>query len=493
MARNRAEPSLLLGPVLYFRGEQRDRWWLSALFVLDGEVEPDDLRVDGVTLPVPPRHVTVWRRRHLWRFDFAVPRGVQDTDASYGFADGPSWSLVVPGRFSRPRIAFVCGGGLTPPPSQASQKDSAPPASSLWPDLLRQHDQDRYHLLVQGGGQIDGEAVLAASPLMSAWRTGTAATRAAQPFSPALAEELMDAAIDQHLRQWRRAEVAEALARIPSVMMWDDADIADGWGTGTDSEATSKVMRGVFMTARRNYALFQLGALAESPPDCVWGAPRATMTQGFHLGNVGLLALDLRSERTRRRVLSDRSWALLPDWLARFEDSRHLIVMTGTPLLIPATAGLERVTGWIPGLTDLTKRLGDQWRSRSHVAEWERLIGALGDFSRRSGCRVTVLSNGAGVGARGVLRGEGVELWQVLAPSLTSPPPTGLRRFATERLAAQREQPLPGHWLDMPRFRDSGQRTIARRGWVTLALDEKDQLHARWFAEADSRRYEQAI
>ena len=43
MAPRRAEPSILLGPILYFRGEQRDRWWLSALFVLDGEVEPDDL------------------------------------------------------------------------------------------------------------------------------------------------------------------------------------------------------------------------------------------------------------------------------------------------------------------------------------------------------------------------------------------------------------------------------------------------------------------
>ena len=109
MAPRRAEPSILLGPILYFRGEQRDRWWLSALFVLDGEVEPDDLRVDGVTLPVPPRHLTVWRRRHVWRFDFAVPRGMRDTDVTYGFPDGPRWNVVIPGRHSFPRIAILYG------------------------------------------------------------------------------------------------------------------------------------------------------------------------------------------------------------------------------------------------------------------------------------------------------------------------------------------------------------------------------------------------
>ncbi len=259
MARMRAEPSILLGPILYFRGEQRDRWWLSALFILDGEVEPDDLRVEGVTLPVPPRHVTVWRNRHVWRFDFAVPRGMQDSNLAYGFPDGPSWSIVVPGRFSHPRIAFVCGAGMTSPPVSGENPSPAP----LWPELLRQHETERYHLLVQGGGQIDGEAVLAASPLLTAWRGEPSAVQTAHPFSPTMAEELMNAGFDRYLRQWGQVDVAEVLARIPSVMMWDDADIADGWGAAPDSEATSKVMRGVFMAARRNYALFQLGAVIE--------------------------------------------------------------------------------------------------------------------------------------------------------------------------------------------------------------------------------------
>lgn len=504
MARRRAEPSILLGPILYFRGEQRDRWWLSALFVLDGEVEPDDLRVDGVTLPVPPRHLTMWRRRHVWRFDFAVPRGTQDTDVTYGFPDGPSWSIVVPGRFSRPRIAFVYGAGMTriqDEPSaggEAGAKGETAPPGTLWPALLKQHETDRYHLLLHGGGQIDGEAVLAASPALAAWRTQSARTRAAQAFSSAMAEEVVTAGFDRYLRQWGQADTALTLARIPSVMMWDDADIAAGWGTLPDAEAMSKVMRGVFMTARRNFSLFQLGALTESPPDCVWGAARATATQGFHLGETGLLALDLRSERARHRILSDRSWALLPDWLERFQDCRHLILLTGTPLLFPATAGLERLASWLPGTADATRQLSDQWRGRQHRAEWERLIVLLADFSRRTGCRITALSGGAGLGGvglggRGLLRGGGNELWQLLGLPLAGPTPSRWVVAGMRRLAARREHPLPGHVFEMPPFAETGRRTIAKRGWLSLGFDGKGQLHARWSAEGDATRYTQAI
>lgn len=483
MARRRAEPSILLGPILYFRGEQRDRWWLSALFVLDGEVEPEDLRVDGVTLPVPPRHLTAWRRRHVWRFDFAVPRGVQDTDVTYGFPDGPSWSIVVPGRHSRPRIAFIHASGMI-------GEDAG---TGLWSELLARHRTERHHLLLQGGGQIDGEAVLAASPLFTAWRRQPERVRAAQAFSPAMAEELVTAGFDRHLRQWGQADVARTLASIPSVMMWDDADIAQGWGTLPDAEAMGKVTRGVFMAARRNFTLFQLGAVQEAPPDCVWGAARATATQGFLLGETGVLALDTRSERTRNRILSERSWSLLPDWLDRFQDCRHLILMTGTPLLFPATGGLERLAGWLPGMVARRRMLADQWRSREHHAEWERLIGLLADFSRRTGCRITALSGGQGFGGRAVLRGGGVELWQLLGPALAAPPPSGWLARGIERLARRREHPLPGHSLDTPPFAETGRRTITARGWLALAFDGKGQLHARWTAEADDTRYAQAI
>lgn len=489
MAGRRAEPGIVLGPILHFRGEQGDRWRLSALFVLEGETEPDDLRVDGVTLPVPPRHLTVWRRRHVWRFDFAVPRGQQDTEIAYGFVDGPSWSLIVPGRRMPPRIAYVFGDGTSGPAGGQANDPAGPAPDALWRDLLERHLVDRYHLLLHGGGQVDAGELWSRCAHLAHWRSEPARVRNGAALLPAMAEEAVGHFFDLYLRHWSQAAVAGALARIPSVMMWSAQDQAPL----PPSDLQSKVGRGIAMAARRHFALFQLGALAEGLPDTVWGATRATFTQGFVLGDVGILALDLRAEPGSGQLLTERSWSLLPDWLARFEDCRHLLLMSDLPLLFPGTAALSWATKLLPRRPNDAGLLGDQWRSRAHGAEWRRMMETLADFSRRTGCRITLLSGGMGLGGRALVRGGGVELWQLLAPNLSRPAPDGWLAWAMERLASRREQPLAGLRLDLPPFAESGRRILSGRGWLSLAFDTKGQLHARWSMEGDPVRYNQAI
>lgn len=491
MAPRRAEPSIQLGPILYFRGEQRDRWWLSALFVLDGEVEPDDLRVDGITLPVPPRHLTVWRHRHVWRFDFAVPRGMRDTDVTYGFPDGPRWNVVVPGRQSFPRIAILYGSGTT---GDAGPDTDSPTA--LWPDLLARHVTDRYHLLVQAGGQIDGNAVMSNSPQARALLSD--ASRRLGPALPGVAEELMTAGFDRLLRIWSGAAAASALATIPSVMIWDGADLgrllAAAWGGREEGDAASRSLRPLLMATRRQVQLFQTGSVADSPPDCLWGSVCGTLAQGFVLGEVGLLALDLWTDRNGRRLLSERDWSLLPDWLDRFAGCRHLILVSGGPLLTPAAALLDRLGGVLPAR--LRSRLGEHWSSPGRNTDWERMVRTLGDFSRRSGCRITVASRGlaGGAGTRGVLRGGGLEMWQLYAPSFTTAEkPGGWRSRLTELLAIRPDHPLPAHRFELPPFAENGRRLLHGPGWIACSFDTKGQLHARWCLPGDGGRYTQAI
>lgn len=485
----RTEPGIALGPILYFRGEQGDRWRLSALFVVDGEAEPDDLRVEGVTLPVPPRHLTQWRRRHVWRFDFAIPRGRQDTEIAYGFPVGPNWSVIVPGRQSPTRLAYVFGDGMDEAAPGPVQESPVTGPGGLWPDLLDRHGVDRYHLLLHGGGQIDAGGLWQRCGQLAQWRSEPARVRNGAALLPGMAEDAIGHFFDLYLRYWSQAAVAEVLARIPSVMMWDALDQAPL----PPGDLQSKVGRGIAMTARRHFALFQIGALVEALPDAVWGAARATFTQGFLVGEAGILALDLRAEPGSGQLLTERSWSLLPDWLARFEDCRHLLLMADLPLLFPDTRPLDWLTGILPGGRTSAAAREERWRSRRHAAEWQRMTGMLADFSRRTGCRVTILSGGMGFGGRALVRGSGVEIWQLLAPNLTRKPPDGWFAWAVERIAARREQLLPGLRLEMPPFPESGRRVLAGRGWLSLAFDTKGQLHARWSMEGDPVRHTQAI
>lgn len=508
MARRRAEPSILLGPILYFRGEQRDRWWLSALFVLDGEVEPDDLRVDGVTLPVPPRHLTVWRRRHVWRFDFAVPRGMRDTQVAYGFPDGPRWTIIVPGRHSFPRMAILYGSGMTAPESSGGASFPAPPLPpSLWQDLVSRHAADRYHLLVQAGGQTDGDAVLAAAPQAAGL---LAAVHRLGPPRPGLTEELMNAGFERMLQIWSGAAAADALASIPSVMMWDRADLgrllAGAWSGREDGDAASRSLRPLMAVARRQIQLFQTASVADSPPDCLWGATGGTLSQGFVVGEVGLLALDLWSDRSRRHLLSDRDWSQLPDWLDRFSGCRHLILVSGGPLLMPAGAAPgqpsdSRPAGLLQRLGRLLEgRPGTAWNARWAVAgrhaDRDRLVHMLADFSRRSGCRITVASRGlAGSAGRGVLRGGGLEMWQLYAPRFTGDvhPDWRLRWQARLAAMAARSGRTPAHRFELPIFAEGGRALLQGPGWIACAFDGKGQLHARWCLPGDPGHYAQAI
>ncbi|WP_448204732.1 alkaline phosphatase D family protein [Azospirillum sp. sgz302134] len=490
MARGRAEPNIILGPILYFRGEQGDRWWLSALFVLEGDAEPDDLRVDGVTLPVPPRHLLMWRRRHVWRFDFAVPRGLRDVEIGYGFEAGPSWSLIVPGRLTHPRLAYVSCNGV-----EDESRLAALPASrnALWSDLYHRHQAERFHLLLQGGDQLYADGVWRKGPLLSEWKARTDKARFSQTFTPAMAEEAMAFYFDLYLSVWSQPETAAVLARIPSVMMWDDHDIFDGWGSHPEEEMQSQIWRGVYMTARRHFALFQIGAVVEAMPECVWGAQRSTFTQGFRVGEVGILALDLRTERTPRRVLSDRSWSLLPEWLERFDGCRHLVLMSSVPLLFLDTAPVERALGALPLRIGIEDDLRDQWRSHAHAEEWQRLIELLAGFSLRSGCRITAVSGEIHAGGRALLRGGGVEMWQLIASGIVHPPPHTATVTALEWLAGRKETPFDGYSLEMPPFAESGKRIIRQRNWLSLIFDGKGQLHARWSAEGQPNRYVQVI
>lgn len=479
------EPTVILGPLLFFRGEQGERWRVSALFVLDGEAEPDDLGADGVRLPIPPRHMARWRGRHVWRFDFAVPRQGTASTVGYGFGTDRRWRFEVPGHDGRLSIAFTSCNGVA---HETELARHPAPRNALWAGLLRRHAEAPFHLLLQGGDQLYADAVWQECPTLAAWTRERAPGRYAKPFTAAMAEEAMDFYFDRYLASWTQAEVAEALSRIPSVMMWDDHDLFDGYGSHPEPAHSAAVPRGVGLAARRAFTLFQLGGTADALPEGVWGAPLGTFSTGFRMGTVGLLAPDLRSERTPRRVLSERSWAELPRWLERFAECRHLLLLSTVPLLYPDTGKVERWFERFGLRTRFADDFRDQWRSHAHRAEWRRLLALLSGFSRRTGCRITVLSGEVHTGWHGLYSAAGVEIRQLIASGIVHPPPGRGTGWALERLGRSVERLGDGATLAMLPFAESGRRVLRQRNWLALDLT-REAAEATWHAEGEPALY----
>ncbi|MBI1206076.1 MAG: alkaline phosphatase family protein [Azospirillum sp.] len=469
-----------VGPVLFFRGMQGSRWRVSALFVLSGATEPEDLRVDGVSLAVPPRHLFEWQGRHVWRFDFAVPRGRDDSTAGYGFGDRRPWRFHVPGAGRLPRLAFTaCNGAedldmLARLPAGRNER---------WVDLAGCHAKHPFHLLLQGGDQIYADGVWQACPGLAAWQRLPRGQRCRSGFDDALAEQVMAYYFDLYVATWGQPELAAVLSSIPSVMMWDDHDIFDGWGSHPPPLQDCPVFSGIHAVARRQFSLFQLASAGREPPECIWGAKLGSFTQGFRLGEIGIFAPDLRSERSPTRVLGPGSWRALPGWLERFAGCRHLLLMSSVPMAFVDLGAVEGLLNALPWRNRLEDDLRDQWRSPAHRVEWLRLVRLLGDFSKRTGCRITAVSGEIHLGMAGRLRGPGFELDQLVSSGVVHPPPSTGYAAALGWLGRGRSRPGGDCSVEILPLGGGQGRFLRARNWLDLAFETDGRLAARWHVE----------
>jgi len=476
---------LRLGPLLLARGVQGDRWRLSCTVLIGGEDEPPDLRVEGVRLAVPPRFLYEWRLdgtvERLWRYDFAVPRAIQDSRAGYGFdGDERRWHVVVPGTAMPPRLAYAACGGCE---DEAEIAAAGLSRNARWGHLLGRHRADPYHLLLMGGDQIYADGLWRTIPELAEAARLPLRRRGGMPVPPDLPARLDRFFLDTYRYTWAQPEMAAVMASLPIFCMWDDHDIIDGWGSHPAEQLDSPFYRTLFEAGRRAFLLFQLGMAPDDPAETVWG-PAGSLTQGLSFNGLGVLAPDLRSERRPDRILSEASWAALPGWLNRLEDCRHLLIMSSVPLIFTSLSLAERLLNLIPGRQKMEDDLRDQWRSPVHRAEWERMIGHLTRFARERHCRITILSGEVHFGAAGRLRGPGTDIWQFISSGIVHPPPPPLLTDLMERLASRRETPIEGFMLDMPIFAETGRRVLRARNWLSLTITPDGALEGTWHAEA---------
>ena len=185
-------------------------------------------------------------------------------------------------------------------------------------------------------------------------------------------------------------------------MMWDDHDIVDGWGSYPPERQSCPVFReGIGPAATKAFQVFQKQQPAGTPP--AGSLFPGSFSQGFTIGQVGILALDMRSERTIDQVLSPGHWRAVYDWMDGLDGIGHLLVMSSIPLVYPSLRALEDLVVAFPGRQDLEDDLRDRWSSDGHRVERLRLVRRLLDLAEREKARVTIVSGDVHVAALGYL------------------------------------------------------------------------------------------
>ena len=216
-----------------------------------------------------------------------------------------------------------------------------------------------YHLLLLGGDQIYSDAMWAVLPDMQAWAQLDRPARIAASFAHGMESALKAYFSRMYLERWSQPDVAATLASVPTVMMWDDHDIMDGWGSHPADLHECAVFQGIFKVARAAFELFQRQIMLPGAHAPATLPGQSAHSSGYRMGAAGLLTLDMRSERSPRsgdinavggvlhaeQVMRQASWRAVFQWLEAQETAgatKHLFVMSSIPVVqhrAPASAG----------------------------------------------------------------------------------------------------------------------------------------------------------
>ena len=465
--------------VLCFRGLDERCWRLSALLVLDGDGPPPSLELAGAEHPITARHLARRCGRSLWRYDFHVPLAPTERTVDYRIGE-ESWRIQLPPLGGPLRIAFTACNGY-----EDEQTGSASPGRNrLWQQLHEEHARDPFHLLLHGGDQLYADSVWQEVPALAAWRRLPARRRLSAPFTPDMAEAVADYYFARYCWLWEQPELAPILPAIPSLMMWDDHDIFDGWGSHDPEWQACAVFQGIYAAAREQFALFQLAARPDQLPAHGFSDPSGAQFGWSYrlIDGIGVIAPDLRSERSLERIMGEAGWRAFGAMLEGLADCRNVLLLSSVPLLNAHERALEWLYESLPGYQYFQLDLRDQWRSIFHRDEWLRLLRHLFAFSARTGARVTALSGEIHLGALAAAEHAGTRIDQLTSSGIVHPPPPApIVAFLDWMSTGPAEEIEPGLKLEILKIPGYGSRFLGARNWLALELSATNpSLSATW-------------
>jgi hypothetical protein len=350
-----------------------------------------------------------------------VVRGLAGGTVTYALADyaagaqapDPAQLLATAGKRVRlqaspntpPRIALVSCNDID---NHAFPK---PQRSAMWRRLKALVDSGEVDLIVHAGDQIYGDG---------------------DPAGWSAAEGRTVAYRRHYVNTWSQPEVAAVLGSCPNVMMWDDHEIYDGYGSNDNDQTPAAATR--YRAAAQAFEEFQTPL---NPSDPVGGAGYGWVAK---YGDLAIVAVDGRSQRRwatgtilgkpQLDALELRLHELAPLKL------RHLLVVVGTPVVYIPILAAEKLAG-IAG-AEVLDDLRDGWTASKNREECRAFLMRLLNFAGQSPeTMVTILGGDIHVGSLGQIDtriGFGPQqrrprLYQVTSSGVARPAPSGIAAF----------------------------------------------------------------
>ncbi len=574
-------PELKVGPILSYRNTEWSQtqrsWRVTALIGLADGDPPPDVVVENVQGARPLKLASV-AGITLWRYDLTVALQATERRVLYSFHAIPrEWEFTAPALGQDVRCAYVSCNGFSDP---RAMRKLAYQAGAVWQDLLTNHDRrlhasapidkeqrwhldqghgtdvQRFHVLMMGGDQMYFDSIWEDNDELKEWADLARDAQLAYPVSEKLERDILHYYFETYCKRWlkparggwahdtQERDCADAMARIPTIMMWDDHDIFDGWGSYTQEMQNSAVAQTLFQAARRAFWVYQLQQPLELLPPLTidqekyaddapqfapisWskvlaGDPLALplldgqpgFSSSFNLGSCRALVLDLRTERSRNQILSEPTWQAIDRALQDMPEkpapgsprTTHLLVLSSVPVAHPKLSVAEALLdsfGSEHVIESNADDLKDHWSHDDHEPQRKRLTRLLLKYAGDKRFRTCIVSGDVHVAAWGNLyRADAgpdknwLRIQQFTSSGVLHPAPSGpiegLFVSLLNSASAKVQHIDTEHRCEMMLFPAHRKYMMAARNWLALELDSKPvdalppRLWATWRCETSA-------
>jgi phosphodiesterase/alkaline phosphatase D-like protein len=411
-----------------------------------------------------------------------------DGGAKTDQAGRKTWRFRVPAADAEPTMVYASCNGF----SSADLVRKTDDPYALWDLMKARHEEKPFSLLMMGGDQLYADEMWGRVPELVKWSEQPRNKRVKQKPSKTMLRHIESFYENLYQARWKDPVMSELLASIPSVMMWDDHDIFDGWGSYPEDLQTCPVYEAIFGIAKRYFELFQIRSKANKSllePDQDHYAFSVEF-RGQHI-----LGLDNRTERTLGQVMSNKQWDAVATQLENKITSGNLFVLSALPVVYRDFSVLEAIFDATPWDEELTDDIKDHWRSKQHEGERARLIMRLLENSRKrtSDRRTVILSGDVHVGCLGVIIDrrdtETHMVHQIVSSGIVHPAPSRTQWLGIT--AATNDDPEylnEEKTIEISMLNPFGSdKYIRSRNFVSLEEGTDQKLWVNWFCENGRR------
>ena len=450
-----------------------------------------------------------------------------DGDSVPGVAGRRFDNVCIPPKGALPNIAFFSCNGE----SHETAYHGPQHAQRMWDHMQETHEEDQpdfdgekgaYSLLIGGGDQVYADKLWQREPLKN-YKDLSFNQVADAEVEDGFEEAVLGLYIGLYAEHWSKPFMRDVFARVPGTFTWDDHDIRDGWGSQPNEVEESDCYWAVERAASDCFEAFQLGGrqlTAESESGPERGGPLCREAGHYlqHLrfcesrAELDVVMLDIRSGRSRHRVLSGHQWVELKALLAEHRERsdhgrpRHLVLVSSVPLV-----HYRYYPGDVPmNAQGLNDDLLDQWEHDYHRGERKRLIELLLQHAKAAHCRVTILSGDVHVGARGKVTssnprhvpasslGGGGEnraiIHQLTSSAIGHESPTSFMWAGIKKLTTGDPEPVGEQATSEMMRLSPGKEVIRARNWLSVRFDDPSdsangeegvRLWGKWFYEGE--------